>query len=144
MMASALSASQRLPEPLKRAVNVLQVASVGPMPICQQRQVGKASARQRHERDVAEPYLVDPARWLGLQEQVGTVAQGVPTLGGPRAKRPRLNSLQNKERERREGQQQAKRRSCSPCCKPVPRYCPTAVRLSTLHGVSKAHSINRG
>jgi hypothetical protein len=34
-MASALSASQRIPGPFSRAVSALQVASVGPLPICQ-------------------------------------------------------------------------------------------------------------
>jgi hypothetical protein len=33
MRASALSASQRIPEPFSRAVSVLHVASVGPLPI---------------------------------------------------------------------------------------------------------------
>lgn len=35
MIASAFSLSQRMPEPFSRAVNVLQVASVGPLLIYQ-------------------------------------------------------------------------------------------------------------
>src|SRR5947209_12214122 len=34
MIASALSLSHRIPEPFSRAVSVLHVASVGPLPIC--------------------------------------------------------------------------------------------------------------
>src|SRR5579864_446395 len=60
----------------------------------QQGQVSEATACQRDERDVTHPDLVDARGGRGLQQQVRAVAKGVPALGGPRAKRPRLDRLQ--------------------------------------------------